>query len=189
MRALGFAAMLLLMVNPALIFDVGFQMSFAAVLALLAGYEAARPVTAWFHGEGIGRRIALHVLQLFLTSLIAGAASLPYAAFHFGRVQFYFVLANLLAVPLTAFWVMPQGLLSLGLMAVRPGLDHVKADGRRHRHDPVPGAPGSRFAGGQPGSTGGTRLGASLRQLRADVALPLATALALSGGPPRWPAD
>ena len=116
LRALGFAAILLLLANPATLLDVGYQMSFAAVLALLAGYEAARPIMQRLQGPGIGRRIALHAFQLFFTSLVAGAASLPYAAFHFGRVQFYFVLANLVAVPLTAFWVLPQGLLSLFLM-------------------------------------------------------------------------
>ncbi len=121
LRALAFAAILILLLTPAVLLDVAFQMSFAAVLALLAGYEAARPWTRRLHGPRFRDRVALHVFQLFFTSLVAGAASLPYAAFHFGRVQFYFVLANLLAVPLTAFWVMPQGLLSLLLMPF--GLD------------------------------------------------------------------
>ena len=116
MRALGFAAILLLLASPATLLDVAYQMSFAAVLALLAGYEAARPIMRRLHGDGFHHKLATHVFQLFLTSLLAGLASLPYAAFHFGRVQFYFVLANLVAVPLTAFWVMPQGLLSLLLM-------------------------------------------------------------------------
>ena len=121
LRALAFAASLILLLTPAVLLDVAFQMSFAAVLALLAGYEAARPLMRWLQGPRLRDKIALHVFQLFFTSLVAGAASLPYAAFHFGRVQFYFVLANLLAVPLTAFWVMPQGLLSLLLMPF--GLD------------------------------------------------------------------
>ncbi len=123
MRALGLAAILLLLLNPATLLDVGYQMSFAAVLALLAGYEAARPIMRRLQAPGIGHAVALHAFQLFFTSLVAGAASLPYAAFHFGRVQFYFVLANLVAVPLTAFWVLPQGLLSLLLMPF--GLERV----------------------------------------------------------------
>ncbi len=116
LRALAFAAALILLLTPAVLLDVAFQMSFAAVLALLAGYEAARPLIRRLQGPRVRDRVALHLFQLFFTSLVAGAASLPYAAFHFGRVQFYFVLANLVAVPLTAFWVMPQGLLSLLLM-------------------------------------------------------------------------
>ena len=121
LRALGFAALVLLLSSPALILEVGYQMSFAAVLALLAGYEALRPWIGILHKPGWRPRLALHMVQLVFTSLVAGAASLPYAAFHFGRVQFYFVLANLVAVPLTAFWVLPQGLLAL--LAFPFGLD------------------------------------------------------------------
>lgn len=119
MRTLAAAALLLLLIDPATLLEVGYQMSFAAVMALIAGYEALQPLMQRMLGSGgvrWRRRLAMHCVQLFFTSLIAGSASLPYAAFHFGRVQFYFVLANLVAVPLTALWVMPQGVLSLLLM-------------------------------------------------------------------------
>ena len=51
-----------------------------------------------------------------LTSALAGTASAPFGAYHFGHVQVYFVLANMVAVPLTAMWVMPAGLIALILM-------------------------------------------------------------------------
>ena len=51
-----------------------------------------------------------------LSSLLAGTASLPFAAYHFGRATLYYVPANMLAVPITAFWVMPWGLAALVLM-------------------------------------------------------------------------
>lgn len=117
MRGLGVAALVVLLWAPESLLEVSFQMSFAAVLALIAGYEALRPTMTRMYGNGgWHRRIGLHVAALFLTSLLAGAASTPYAAYHFGHIQFYFVLANLLAVPITALWVMPEGLLSLALM-------------------------------------------------------------------------
>ena len=117
MRGLGLAAVILLLGSPESLLEVSFQMSFAAVLALIAGYEVLRPLTIGLMGSGGWlRRLGLHVWALFLTSLLAGAASTPYAAYHFGHVQFYFVLANLVAVPITALWVMPEGLLSLALM-------------------------------------------------------------------------
>jgi competence protein ComEC len=119
MRGLAVAALLILLFEPAVLLEVGFQMSFAAVLALIAGYDALRPWLLELHLKAHGgwrHRVALHVVSLLLTSLFAGAASLPYAMFHFGRMQLYFVLANLLAVPVTAFWVMPQGLLALAAM-------------------------------------------------------------------------
>jgi competence protein ComEC len=41
---------------------------------------------------------------------------MPFGAYHFGRIQLYFIPANMLAVPLTALWVMPAGMAALGLM-------------------------------------------------------------------------
>ena len=124
MRGLGAAATVLLLTSPEAILEVSFQMSFAAVLALIAGYEALRPATVALYGDGsVHRRFGLHVWALFMTSLLAGAASTPYALYHFGHVQFYFVLANLVAVPMTALWVLPEGLLSLALMPF--GLERI----------------------------------------------------------------
>ncbi len=111
------AAIVLLAVWPNALNGAAFQMSFAAVLALIAGYEALRPWLTRLSGDGRLRHQARHHLAaLALTSLLAGAASAPFAAYHFGRVQLYFVLSNLLAVPVTAAWVMPFGLLALLLM-------------------------------------------------------------------------
>jgi len=96
---------------------VSFQMSFSAVLALIAGYEAVRPHLHRLYGHGgIARRFVLHVVALALTSLLAGTASAPFGAYHFGRVQLYFIPSNMVAVPLTAFWVMPAGMIALALM-------------------------------------------------------------------------
>ena len=112
MRGLALAAMTLMLTAPAEVLGVSFQMSFFAVLALIAGYEALRPVLSRLYR----RRWLHHLATLALTSLLAGAASAPFGAFHFGRVQAYFIIANLVAVPLTAAVVMPAGLLALVLM-------------------------------------------------------------------------
>ena len=120
LRGLALAAAVLVLWAPQEVVGVSFQMSFAAVMALIAGYEAMRPVFARLHGPG-WRRWAGHGLALVLTSLLAGTASAPYGAYHFGHVQLYFVAANALAVPLTAFWVMPLGIAALILMPF--GLD------------------------------------------------------------------
>jgi competence protein ComEC len=86
------------------------------VLALIAGYEALRPWLRRLHGTSWHRRFLAHLAALALTSALAGTASAPYGAYHFGHVQVYFVLANMVAVPLTALWVMPAGLIALFLM-------------------------------------------------------------------------
>ncbi len=114
-RGLALAAALLVLAAPQEVVGVSFQMSFAAVLALIAGYEAARPLFARLYGGG-WRRVAVHGSMLVLTSLLAGTASAPYGAYHFGHVQLYFIAANVVAVPLTAFWVLPWGVVALALM-------------------------------------------------------------------------
>ena len=123
LRGLGVAAVVLMAAAPASVVGVSFQMSFAAVLTLIAGYELARPVLSRL-GEGAWwRGAALHASGLALTSLLAGTASLPFAVYHFGKATLYYVPANMVAVPLTAFWVMPCGLVALALMPV--GLEQV----------------------------------------------------------------
>ena len=101
---------------PQEVVGVSFQMSFAAVLALIAGYEALRPALALLYGRAWWRRTIAHVVALVLTSLLAGTASAPFGAFHFGHIQLYFIAANVIAVPLTAMWVLPLGLIGLALM-------------------------------------------------------------------------
>jgi competence protein ComEC len=116
LRGLGLAATVLMLVSPQQVPDVSFQMSFSAVLALISGYEALRPWLRRLHGTSWPRRFGSHLAALALTSALAGSASAPYGAYHFGHVQIYFVLANMIAVPLTALWVMPAGLIALALM-------------------------------------------------------------------------
>ena len=112
LRGLALAAIALVLLWPAEVVGVSFQMSFAAVLALIAGYEAMNPLLARLQR----RQAVLHFAMLVLTSLLAGLAAAPFGAYHFGRVQVYFILANLVAVPMTALLVLPAGLLGLLLM-------------------------------------------------------------------------
>jgi competence protein ComEC len=117
LRGLALAMAALLLIAPEQAVGVSFQMSFSAVLALIAGYDALRPALLRLRGHGTWRRRLLgHVTALALTSALAGTASAPFAAYHFGQVQLYNVLANVAAVPLTALLIMPAGLLALALM-------------------------------------------------------------------------
>ncbi|GBQ94421.1 ComEC/Rec2 family competence protein [Asaia lannensis] len=116
MRSLAVVAFVLLIASPVLVLDLSFQMSFAAVMALIAGYDALRP---WFVRRAErGRQggVEHHLLLLVLTSALAGGATLPLVMAGFGSFQPWFVMANLLAVPVAAFCVMPAGLCALMLM-------------------------------------------------------------------------
>ncbi len=117
LRGLAVAATVLMLISPQEVVGVSFQMSFSAVLALIAGYEALRPRLREVQGAGSwGRRFGLHLLTLALTSALAGTASAPFGAYHFGHIQLYFVLSNMLAVPLTGMLVVPAGMIGLALM-------------------------------------------------------------------------
>lgn len=115
LRGLAVAALALMLIQPQAVPGPSFQMSFSAVLALIAGYEAVGPR---LHGAGKGWRgwFGRHVATLAFTSLLAGGASMPFAAYQFQQVQPYYILANLVAVPLTALVVLPMGLVALVLM-------------------------------------------------------------------------
>ncbi|HEX7390663.1 MAG TPA: ComEC/Rec2 family competence protein [Acidiphilium sp.] len=115
LRGLALAALALMLLEPQAVPGPSFQMSFSAVLALIAGYEAAG---RRFHagGDAWHARLIRHVAALGFTSLLAGGASMPFAAYHFQQIEPYYVLANLVAVPLTATVVLPLGMVSLVLM-------------------------------------------------------------------------
>lgn len=105
LNALAFAALLLLCVNPWCLYDVGFQLSFAAVLGIMLLYH---PLFELF-SEGLKshRNVLLKVLsrgaqeiwRLVCLSLSAQLATLPIMMFYFHQFPVYFLIANLLVVP------------------------------------------------------------------------------------------
>jgi competence protein ComEC len=123
-RTLAVAAFVVLLLAPQAVVHPSFQMSFAATLALVAGYQYTLPwrPTA---DTSLQARAALwgarEIVGLVLASLVAGFATTPYAAFHFHRLAPYGVLANLLAMPVVSGWVMPMGI--LGVIALPFGFD------------------------------------------------------------------
>ncbi|MGL4595943.1 MAG: ComEC/Rec2 family competence protein [Bacteroidia bacterium] len=89
------SALLLLAINPQLLFDIGFQLSFLAV----AGIVLCNPLVEVFITPK--NRIAKHIWQLTSVSLTAQAATLPLTLFYFQQFPLYFLPANLLLIPLS----------------------------------------------------------------------------------------
>ncbi|TQD38477.1 ComEC family competence protein [Rhodobacter capsulatus] len=106
LHTVALAAIFLLFLWPEALTGPGFQMSFAATVALIL---MAAPWAAHHHRLPVVLR---PVIMLVLTSLIAGLATAPIAAAHFGRMSQYGMLANLLAVPVMGIVVMPAGVLA-----------------------------------------------------------------------------
>jgi competence protein ComEC len=126
-RTLAVAAMIVLLIAPEALVHPSFQMSFAATLGLVALVQLGMPNLFASPDNSQVARAALwggrEITMLALASLVAGLATMPYAAFHFHRVTPYGVLANLAAMPVVSVLVMPAGL--LGLLAMPFGFDGV----------------------------------------------------------------
>jgi len=125
-RTLTVAALCVLLLSPEAVANPSFQMSFAATLALIAGYQHGLPWRAKAD-TSLGARVALwggrEVIGLILASFVAGLATTPYAAYHFHRTAPYGVIANLLAMPVVSAEVMPLGI--LGVVAIPFGFDAI----------------------------------------------------------------
>jgi competence protein ComEC len=123
-RTITLAAFGVLVLAPQAVAHPSFQMSFAATLALVAGYQHGLPWKA-DKDTPLAARVALwggrEVAGLILASVVAGFATTPYAAYHFHRLAPYGVLANLGAMPVVSAVVMPAGI--LGVVMVPFGLD------------------------------------------------------------------
>ncbi|WBL34309.1 ComEC/Rec2 family competence protein [Sinirhodobacter sp. HNIBRBA609] len=106
LRSVAMAASVLLVLRPESLLTPGFQMSFAATVALIVTFEP------WGR---VGPRIPAilrPVAMLLLTSVVAGFATAPISAAHFNRMSAYGLIANLLAVPVMGSIVMPAGVVA-----------------------------------------------------------------------------
>lgn len=117
LRLISLAASLVLLIRPEALLSVSFQMSFAAAIALVAAYEALAGKFRVATGEStFPRRVAMNLVAVAFTTLIASLATAPFAVFHFHRLALLRLVANLAAVPIAALWVMPLEVLVLVLM-------------------------------------------------------------------------
>lgn len=122
MRSIALAALVVLLIAPESLTQAGFQMSFAATIALIAVFEALRGQAWWLATQTRPAwRFAKPVIGIAMTSLVAGTATAPFSAFHFNTVAQYGLIANLLAIPAMGVVVMPAAV--LGIVAAPLGLD------------------------------------------------------------------
>lgn len=117
MRMVSFAALAVLIISPQALISVSFQMSFAAVVALIAFYERyASSIHAFFKGKNFIQIILAYIAGILISDFVASLATLPFAVYHFNRIALYTTLGNFLAGPIIAFVIMPFVLLALLFM-------------------------------------------------------------------------
>ena len=121
LRSVALAAMVILIRQPEAVVEPGFQMSFAATTGLVLAFDWLRGLKGFAGWPGLARAAT----GLFLSSLVAGLASGPFAAAHFNRVAEHGLLANLLVGPAMGVLVMPGGVMAAALAPIglaAPGL-------------------------------------------------------------------
>jgi competence protein ComEC len=108
MRLLAVAALAILLIKPESLAGASFQLSFAAVASIIALHS-----TGWARrtfmkrDEGIFVGLGRGLLAMLATGLVVEMALIPLALYHFHRAGLYGIGANLVAIPLTTFVIMP----------------------------------------------------------------------------------
>ncbi|MGQ0526771.1 MAG: ComEC/Rec2 family competence protein [Alphaproteobacteria bacterium] len=116
-RLLAFAALVVLLLAPESLLSISFQMSFAAVAAMIFFYDWQRErISNWYSQTGPFRRILLYFGGIAMTTILATFATAPFTIFHFQTLSLYGIIANGLVIPLTGFIIMPFAVLALFLM-------------------------------------------------------------------------
>jgi competence protein ComEC len=179
MRLVAIAATAVLLAQPESLLGASFQMSFAAVVALIAAFDALYRKRVYRLGEGMLGRCLVYVALVALTTMVATAATAPYAIFHFQRFAVHSLPANLVAVPLTALWIMPFGvgaLLAMPLGLAAPFLTAMGwgGDGGHRRR-----GGGGLVAGRRGAAAGDAACGAGRAYSWRPLAMPVARPLAL----------
>jgi competence protein ComEC len=122
MRLIATGALVVLLFRPEALAGASFQMSFAAVTAIVALHS-----TRWARralqrrDEGMVARSARALLGVIATGLVVEVALAPMALFHFHRAGLYGVFANIVAIPLTTFVIMPAEAAALALDTLGAG--------------------------------------------------------------------
>ncbi len=121
MRMVAAAAGFVLLLWPESLVGPSFQMSFAAVIAIVA-LHSAEPVQRFLapREESLAQRYGRRFLMLLLTGVVIEIALMPIVMFHFHRAGTYGALANVIAIPLVTFVSMP--LIALALLLDLAGL-------------------------------------------------------------------
>jgi len=122
LRLVAGGAMLVLLLWPEALVGPSFQLSFAAIVAIVALHD--HPALRRFaepREEAWVRRLGRHLVLLLATGIAVEAALMGIAVYHFHKAGLYGALANIVAIPLTTFVIMPLELLALLLDAMGLG--------------------------------------------------------------------
>src|SRR6188768_577320 len=108
MRLLAVAALAILLLKPESLAGASFQLSFAAVTAIIALHSTAWARRTFMRrDEGTAARFLRAIAGMLATGVAVEIAIIPFALYHFHKAGLYGIGANLVAIPLTTFVIMP----------------------------------------------------------------------------------
>jgi competence protein ComEC len=114
------AGVLMTLVNPFVLWDVGFQLSFTATLGLML---YTRPMSEWTQRSlkrhlppSLSRRLSRLLSDVFMSTLAAMILTLPLMLAHFGQLSLISPLSNFLVLPAQ------PGIMAFGILAAVTGL-------------------------------------------------------------------
>ena len=114
MRSLALSATGILLIWPETLLTASFQLSFAAVIALIAAYEGGRnTLQRWSATKPWWQKSFLYFGSILFSTLVATAATTPFTLALFNRFTLQAIIGNLLAIPLTGLWIMPAAIVAV----------------------------------------------------------------------------
>lgn len=116
LRNVAIAAFVILIMAPEAVLHPGFQMSFAAITALIAFYEWVSLRADPARSFSAMARLRRYILGIVATDTVSASATAPFSLYHFSRTANFGLAANIVSIPLMGFWVMPAAIAAIIFM-------------------------------------------------------------------------
>ncbi len=113
LRLVAVAVLVILVLQPESVLDIGFQLSFSAVVGLVVFFQWTQ---SWWQHAAWNSNIAMKIIRVFamtlVTTMVATLTTAPLTLVHFQKIPLLSMLSNVLATPLVTFLIMPGTVLS-----------------------------------------------------------------------------
>lgn len=117
LNSLGLAAFIMLLWNPLNLYDIGFEMSFMAVLGIALFEPLLCPLRPF---NNVLKKVAYSLWGVISVSIAAQIGTAPLVAYYFGRFSCYFILTNLVVIPCA--WLILYGVIVVALLSFIPAI-------------------------------------------------------------------
>lgn len=122
LNSLGLAAFIMLLFDPFDLYDIGFEMSFMAVLGIALFQPMLCPQRP---ANTILSKVLYGIWGVISVSIAAQIGTAPLVAYYFGRFSCYFILTNLIVIPCA--WLILYGVIVVVLLSFIPAVSSCLA--------------------------------------------------------------